>query len=122
MAPAVARRVGSEERVVQFVCVGQVGDLGPGEMKAVRAGRHFVGIANVEGGWYAFDDTCTHEEASLTEGELYDFIVECPLHGATFDIRTGSVESFPATIPLPTYDIRIVDGEIHVATEPRERL
>lgn len=106
---------------MEFVCVGRVGDLGPGEMKAVKAGRRIVGIANVEGDFYAFDDTCTHEEASLTEGELYDFIVECPLHGATFDIRTGAVESFPATIPLPTYDLRIDGDEIHVATEPRER-
>ena len=103
----------------EFVCVGRVGDLAPGEMKAVKAGRRIVGIANVDGEWFAFDDTCTHEEASLTEGELYDYTVECPLHGAMFDIRTGAVESFPATVPLPVFDIRIVDSEIHVATEPR---
>jgi 3-phenylpropionate/trans-cinnamate dioxygenase ferredoxin subunit len=107
--------------VSEFVTVATTGDLQPGEMKAVKAGRRIVGIANVEGEYYAFDDTCTHEEASLTEGELFDFIIECPLHGAMFDIRTGAVESFPATIPLPTFDLRIVGDDIQVFTEPRTR-
>jgi 3-phenylpropionate/trans-cinnamate dioxygenase ferredoxin subunit len=104
---------------VEFVTVAKVSDLVPGEMKAVRVGRRIVGLANVDGEYFAFDDTCTHEEASLTEGEIFDDVVECPLHGAAFNIRTGAVESFPATRPLPVFEVRIVGDEVQVATEPR---
>ena len=110
-----------DKRHVEYVTVAKTTDLQPGEMKAVRVGRQIVGLANVDGEFLAFDDTCTHEEASLTEGEIFDDVVECPLHGAAFNLRTGAVESFPATQPLPTFDIRIVGDEIQVATEPRPR-
>jgi 3-phenylpropionate/trans-cinnamate dioxygenase ferredoxin subunit len=103
----------------EFVTVASVNDLPPGEMRAVKCGRRIVGIANVDGEVLAFDDTCTHEEASLTEGELFGETVECPLHGAAFNIRTGAVESFPAIIPLPVYEVRLVGDEIQVSTEPR---
>lgn len=89
-------------------------------MKAVKVGRQIVGLANVGGEFFAFDDTCTHEEASLTEGEIFGDVVECPLHGAAFNIRTGAVESFPATRPLPTFGVRVEGDEVQVATTPRE--
>ncbi len=88
-------------------------------MKAVRVGRQIVGLANVNGEFLAFEDTCTHEEASLTEGEIFDDVVECPLHGAAFNIRTGAVESFPATRALPTFEVRIDGDDIQVSTTPR---
>lgn len=105
---------------MEFVTVARTTDLQPGEMKAVKVGRQILGLANVDGEFLAFDDTCTHEEASLTEGELFDDIIECPLHGAAFNLRDGSVESFPATQPLPVFDVRIVDGEVQVSKEPRK--
>ncbi|MEX2315396.1 MAG: non-heme iron oxygenase ferredoxin subunit [Thermomicrobiales bacterium] len=108
-----------DKRRVDYVTVAKTADLQPGEMKAVKVGRQIVGLANVDGEFLAFDDTCTHEEASLTEGEIFDDVVECPLHGAAFNLRTGAVESFPATRPLPTFDVRVVGDEVQVATEPR---
>lgn len=104
---------------MDYVTVANVNDLQPGEMKAVKVGRRIVGLANVDGEFLAFDDTCTHEEASLTEGEIFDDVVECPLHGAAFNLRTGAVESFPATRPLPTFEVRVVGNEVQVATTPR---
>lgn len=104
---------------MDYVTVAKTTDLQPGEMKAVKVGRRIVGLANVEGEFLAFDDTCTHEEASLTEGEIFDDIVECPLHGATFNIRNGDVLSFPATRALPVFEVRIVGDEVQVATTPR---
>jgi 3-phenylpropionate/trans-cinnamate dioxygenase ferredoxin subunit len=83
-------------------------------MKLVRVNRRRIGLANVDGELVAFDDTCTHEEASLTEGELYGDVVECPLHGAAFNIRTGAVESFPATVPLPVHRVRVVGDDVQV--------
>jgi 3-phenylpropionate/trans-cinnamate dioxygenase ferredoxin subunit len=97
-----------------FVTVAKTSEIQPGEMKPVRVNRRRVGIANVDGEFVAFDDTCTHEEASLTEGELYGDVVECPLHGAAFNIRTGAVESFPATVALPVYDVRVIGDDIQV--------
>lgn len=99
---------------MSFITVAKTSDIQPGEMKAVKVGRRMVGLANVDGEFLAFDDTCTHEEASLTEGELFGDVVECPLHGAAFNLRTGAVESFPAVISLPVYPVRVVDGEIQV--------
>jgi 3-phenylpropionate/trans-cinnamate dioxygenase ferredoxin subunit len=105
---------------VDFVTVASVDDLQPGEMKPVKAGGRIVVLANVDGEYHAFDDTCTHEEASLSEGELFGDVVECPLHGAAFNVRTGAVESFPATRALPTFEVRVVGDEVQVATEPRD--
>lgn len=98
----------------EFIAVAKTGDLKPGEMKAVKVGRRIVGLANVDGEFLAFDDTCTHEEASLTEGELFGDVVECPLHGAAFNLRTGAVESFPATVALPVFEVRVVGDDVQV--------
>lgn len=99
-----------------FQTVARADEIGPGEMRQVRVGRKRICVLNVEGEFFAIDDTCTHEEASLCEGELFGDIVECPLHGAAFNVRTGEVEAFPAVVPVETYQVRIVDGEIQVAT------
>jgi nitrite reductase/ring-hydroxylating ferredoxin subunit len=102
----------------EFVTVARREALGPGEMCCVRVGRRRVALYNIDGEFFATDDTCTHEEASLTEGELFGDIVECPLHGAAFNVRTGAVESFPAVLPLSTYEVRLVGDEIQVAVSP----
>ncbi len=98
----------------EFRTVARTGDLAPGEMKMVRLGRKRLAIYNIDGEFFATDDTCTHEEASLSEGILYDDIVECPLHGAAFNVRTGEVEAFPAVVPLQTYELQVVGDEIQV--------
>jgi nitrite reductase/ring-hydroxylating ferredoxin subunit len=100
--------------VSEFRTVARTGDLAPGEMKMVRLGRKRLAIYNIDGEFFATDDTCTHEEASLSEGILYDDIVECPLHGAAFNVRTGEVEAFPAVVPLQTYELQVVGDEIQV--------
>jgi len=98
----------------EFVSVAKTSDVKPGGMMLVRVQRRRVALASVDGDIVAFDDTCTHEEASLSEGELYGDVVECPLHGAAFNVRTGAVESFPATVPLPVHEVRIVGDDVQV--------
>lgn len=88
-------------------------------MMLVRIGRKRIGLYNVGGEFFATDDTCSHEEASLTEGMLFDDIVECPLHGAAFNVRTGEVEAFPAVVGIDTFPVRVVDDEVQVSPEPR---
>jgi 3-phenylpropionate/trans-cinnamate dioxygenase ferredoxin component len=73
-----------------------------------------IAIFHVDGSFYATADVCTHEEASLSEGELEGEIVECPLHGARFNVRTGEVKALPAVVRLRTYPLRVVDNAIEV--------
>ncbi len=83
-----------------------------------------IALFRVGDKFYAIDDTCTHEEASLSEGTVYDDDedepqVECPKHGAIFDITSGAVRSLPAVKSVNSYDTK-VDGEyVYVATTPR---
>lgn len=71
-----------------------------------------IAIFRLEDGYFAVDDTCTHEEASLATGEIEDGRVECPLHGAIFDIRSGKNLSLPAVLPLKSYPVKIEHGDI----------
>src|SRR6202022_2666753 len=64
--------------------------------------------------FYAIGDTCTHEEYSLCEGELWDMSVECPRHGSRFDVRTGLVTGLPAVIPAKTYPVTGPHGDLYV--------
>jgi 3-phenylpropionate/trans-cinnamate dioxygenase ferredoxin subunit len=63
---------------------------------------------------YAIGDRCSHAEASLSEGEVFDGEVECPRHGAVFDLATGAAKSLPATRPVPTYGVRARDGIVEI--------
>lgn len=62
----------------------------------------------------AVHDTCSHEEASLSEGEIWDGEIECPLHGSTFSLETGAASCLPATKPIPTYAVTLDDGDVYV--------
>jgi 3-phenylpropionate/trans-cinnamate dioxygenase ferredoxin subunit len=100
--------------VSQWVRVADVVDI-PAEMGyRVEIDDVPIAIWNVDGEFYATSDVCTHEETSLAEGDLWGEVVECPMHGAQFDVRTGEVLSLPAVIPLATYAVRVEDGAIYI--------
>lgn len=63
---------------------------------------------------FAISDMCTHSEASLSEGDVTDFKIECWLHGAEFDLRTGQALTLPANIAVKTYPVSIVDDVVQV--------
>ena len=73
-----------------------------------------IALFNCEGQIYAIDDMCSHAEASLSEGEVYDCKVECPLHGAEFDLKTGKATTLPATKPVVTYNTDVDDEYLYV--------
>ena len=100
----------------EFVKVAQVGDLQPGEMKRVRMDRQRILLCNYEGNYYAVDETCTHELARLSRGELYRYEVACPLHGATPDVRTGEVITPPAMEGLTVYPVKIEGDDVLLGT------
>ena len=83
-------------------------------MRCVTIRGHDVLIANTGGVLLATDDTCTHEDASLSCGVLDGTFVRCPLHGATFDLRDGAPGDEPAEEALRCHEIRVEDGAIFV--------
>lgn len=89
-------------------------DLPPGRMTCVDVDGQRILIANVGGVYYATDDTCSHEEASLSSGSLHGDLVKCPLHGSRFSLRTGEPMEDPAEEPLRCYPVDIEDGVVVV--------
>ena len=73
-----------------------------------------IALCNVDGEFFATTDVCSHDEASLSDGELFGHVVECPLHGARFDVRTGKALSLPAVYPVKTFEVRVLDGQLQV--------
>ena len=94
--------------------VGAAEDAVTGTLRRVEVGDTAVCLALTGDGWVAFDDTCTHEECSLAEGELDGGVVICPCHGSEFDVRTGDVVTPPALDPLPIYEAREDGGSLFV--------
>jgi nitrite reductase/ring-hydroxylating ferredoxin subunit len=97
-----------------FVAVAQVSELAPGEMKFVAVERERVVLANVAGSFYALRDVCGHRNAPLSRGKLDGCIVECPLHFAQFDIRTGKYLDGPLAADVPVYEVRVADGTVYL--------
>lgn len=92
--------------------------MGPSGMRAVVAGDRELAVGRREDGtWIAFDDTCTHEECPLSEGDLEGPWVVCYCHNAAFDLETGAVMRGPAEDPIRVYPIREVDGRLEVELE-----
>jgi 3-phenylpropionate/trans-cinnamate dioxygenase ferredoxin subunit len=97
-----------------FVTVAKVGEIPEGGVKVVRLGDQPVAVFHVDGGYYALDDVCTHDGGELASGVIEGAVVECPRHGARFDIRSGAVLSLPAVVPVPTYQVRVQGDDIQV--------
>jgi 3-phenylpropionate/trans-cinnamate dioxygenase ferredoxin subunit len=72
-------------------------------------------LFNVDGQYFCIADVCTHDGGPLGEGELYDHEIECPRHGALFDVRTGAALTFPATVPTAVYEVRVEGADILIA-------
>ena len=88
--------------------------LPPGAMTFVVVDRERVLLANVEGVFYALRDACGHRQAPLSRGTLVGHVLECPLHFATFDVRTGKLLSGPASADVPAYEVRVEGDTVFV--------
>ena len=98
--------------------IGPAADAPPGALRQVEVEGRAVCLGRTSSGWVAFDDTCTHEECSLAEGELEDGVIVCPCHGSEFDVRTGDVLTPPALDPLPIYEAREEGGALQIRLAP----
>jgi nitrite reductase/ring-hydroxylating ferredoxin subunit len=105
----------------EWITVASVADVPEGQMLAVDVAGEAVCLYNLGGTVYATQNVCTHAEASLAEGYIDGDCIECPLHQALFDIRTGKAKSAPATEDLRVYPVRVEGDAIRVdAAKPAD--
>lgn len=100
-----------------LVTVGRTGDIPEGEARRFDVNGSQIAVVNLGGGEFrAVGDICSHAEAYLHEGEVDpDFgTIECPRHGSSFDLETGKPRALPATLPVPSYNVKIEDDEVKV--------
>jgi naphthalene 1,2-dioxygenase ferredoxin component len=90
------------------------GDLASGEVIGIEVAGRSIALYDSDDGLFATDNICTHAYACLSDGWLEGATIECPLHAARFDIRTGKVLDPPATEDLRTYPVRLVGDDIEI--------
>lgn len=88
------------------------GDVAPNSVKKFEIDGHGIAIYNIDGAFYASDDTCTHGLSSLSEGELDGDIIECSLHFGAFHVPTGKPAGSPCSVPLKVYRVEVVDDAV----------
>ncbi|EMY69590.1 Rieske (2Fe-2S) protein [Leptospira vanthielii] len=92
-------------------------EVGEGSLVVVKT-RHFnVVVTQVEGKYYAFEDSCTHDGEEISCGKLEGCVITCPRHFAKFDVRSGEVLALPATEPLVIFPVRVVGDDLEVDLE-----
>ncbi len=102
----------------EYVDIGPAAEVGSGQRKLVEIDGLSIAVFNIAGSYYAIADVCSHDDGPVAEGDLYDTEIECPRHGARFDVRTGKVLSFPAIVDIPSYPVKVENGEILVGLPP----
>jgi 3-phenylpropionate/trans-cinnamate dioxygenase ferredoxin subunit len=101
---------------VPEIPVAAADEFPPGSSKIVRQGSLFVGVYNCGGELYAIEDRCSHDDGPLCEGDWDEDLcrVVCPRHGSAFELSSGTPVTLPATEPVETYPVSVVDGSIVV--------
>ena len=96
--------------MAEFVKVATTSEIEPGTVKVFEVNGKQIAVCNAEGTFYAIDDVCTHDGGPLDQGELLGTEIECPRHGALFDVTTGKALTLPAIQPVQSYPVQ-VDGD-----------
>jgi nitrite reductase/ring-hydroxylating ferredoxin subunit len=105
--------------VSEWQRLASVSDVREGEAFAADLDGTASALYRVNGQIHALDDTCTHEFALLSQGFVEDGVIECPLHAAQFDIKTGQCLSGPATEDVRTYEVRVEGDDVYVRAPDR---
>jgi nitrite reductase/ring-hydroxylating ferredoxin subunit len=101
--------------MTDFVTVAKVGEIPPGSGRTVEVHGIWIALFNVDGTFYAIDNTCPHAGGPLGEGQMrQSAVVECPWHGWRFDVRTGQRVG-NANFEVPCCTVRIVDDQVQIA-------
>ena len=101
----------------EFVTLAKTSEVAPGQVKVYEVRGRRIALCNVDGSFYAIDDVCTHDGGPLDQGELVGHQIECPRHGARFDVRSGRALALPAVMPVRSYPVLVEDGVVKVGVE-----
>jgi len=97
------------------IIAGKVTEISPGKMKKISIDGREILVSNINGVFFAVDDTCTHSGASLSEGSLNGCIITCGWHKAEFDCKTGKLTKFPAKLrDLTSYNVTVESDNVFV--------
>ncbi len=102
---------------IEYHAVARTDDLGKEEVMAVFVGKEEIALYNVEGEFYATHGVCTHENVGLADGFVEGDRIECPLHSACFEIKTGKAVNPPAEVDLKTYQVKVEGDTIYIGVE-----
>ena len=103
-----------------FIAVARTTDIPDPGSALVEVDERLVVLFHVGGKFYAIDDVCTHDGGPLSEGELDNYAIACPRHGARFDIRTGAALSMPATLPTGSHEVKVVEDRVLIKLNNEE--
>ena len=103
--------------MASWVSGGRADNLGPGKVRMVFDGRKRLALCNVDNSFHCIDDVCTHDGASFETGDLDGTEIECPRHGARFDVTTGRATCLPAIVPVKAYPVEVENGEIRIQVD-----
>ena len=97
------------------IIAGKTSDISPGKMIKVSIDGRDILVANINGDYYATDDSCTHSGSSLSEGKLDGCTITCGWHAAEFDCKTGKLVKFPIKIrDLTSYNVVVESDNVFV--------
>src|SRR5579863_5589697 len=98
----------------EFERVADASEIPAGAVKTVKVGGVGVMVANIEGTLYAIANKCTHVGGPLGRGRLTGSVIQCPLHGSKFDVKTGAVVQGPAQRPEPTFQVKVENSAVWI--------
>lgn len=107
-----------DPNTAEFIAVATPDELPNGARKIVEIDGRAIAVFNIAGTLYAIADVCSHDDGPVAEGELDGHEIECPRHGARFDVRDGKVLTFPAIVSIPAYPVKVENGEVLVGLPP----
>ena len=100
--------------MAQFVKVASTDEIAPGSSKQIEVDGQQIALFNIDGDYYAIDNTCTHRGGPLAEGSVEGETVTCPWHGGQFNVKTGAVEGPPPAISVTKYNLRVQGNDVEV--------
>jgi nitrite reductase/ring-hydroxylating ferredoxin subunit len=99
--------------------IGSTRDIAPGAARAFTIGRYEIAVFNVDGAFYAIENTCPHQGGPLADGWMEGPLVTCPWHGWCFDVRTGKM-TLGEFASVPRFELQVRGDDLFVSTEPQQ--